>query len=151
MQKQFSILLLLLLCTSCTNSLKPVRYHSVPFEIELKKGPCYGTCPIYTIYLDKNHKVHYNGKRFVDSIGKYEWYVSKENYNEIYTIINCKDFKQSNSFNTQVQDLPKTSFYIYTETDTITIEYKGATPAHLKDKMLKIEHLLTKNAKWNNK
>ena len=137
----------LISCTSVKDNNKLISKDKL--RLELKKGPCFGTCPIFDVRLFENRLVMYNGKRFVEHQGTFEWYMDKSDFNEVNELLNSKDLAKSIDFNTRAQDLPLTSLSIYTQTDTITLKHKGAISKELKERLKKIESLVMTNAKWN--
>ncbi len=38
-------------------------------EIELDRGPCFGTCPVFDIKLSRHAGYQYNGQRYVEPLG----------------------------------------------------------------------------------
>tara|TARA_B100000497_G_C7476128_1_gene292802 strand:- start:162 stop:605 length:444 start_codon:yes stop_codon:yes gene_type:complete len=136
------ILLLFSACKSGQITNQDDKETAIVFE--LKKSGCYGTCPIFDIALYNDRIVKYHGKHFTENIGQFEWYISKENYEEIQAIIG-KTFNQSQSFNMNVQDLPTTKLYIYKE---IKIEFKGSCPKEFKKELNLIEQKILKNSVW---
>ncbi len=41
--------------------------------IQLERTVCYGTCPAYTVKINSDGMVDYNGDMFVEKTGKYSW------------------------------------------------------------------------------
>ena len=117
-------------------------------KIELSKGACFGTCPIYNISLNTQRRVKYHGKRFVDAQGIFEWYISREDYKNLNKILSRKEFSKSVEYNMRAQDLPETRLTIYSSTDTIQINHKGEIPQNLKISIKDLESLLMANANW---
>jgi|TARA_B110000091_G_scaffold52299_1_gene57503 hypothetical protein len=117
-------------------------------KIEFSRGACYGTCPIYTISVNEDRHVKYNGKRFVEAQGIFDWYMDRLDFKELDKLLSRKELSVSVDYNLRAQDLPLTSLTIYTETDTITIKHKGAIPKELKESIKELEFLLTKSANW---
>ncbi len=118
-------------------------------KLELTRGACYGTCPIYTMSLFKDRQVKYNGKRFVEQQGVYEWYMERTDFKKLEHILRRKEFLKSAEYNLGAQDLPITSLTIYTETDTINIKHKGGIPSNLKQGIIELEQLMIKTANWH--
>jgi hypothetical protein len=40
------------------------------FELSLKREACFGTCPVYTVYVNGNGAVNWTGERWVQQVGK---------------------------------------------------------------------------------
>ena len=50
---------------------------------EMKKTPCYGQCPVYTIKISKNGKGLFEGTKNVDNIGTYRFRLSGKEIDEL--------------------------------------------------------------------
>ena len=145
MKKLSCILLITILFVSCKiidNEVIKKEQTTVLFE--LIKGGCYGTCPIYIISIDENRQIKYEGKRFVDAIGTYNWIMNEKDFNTLNTLID-KKFKADYTHNMQVLDLPLTRLNIKNK---YQVKFKGGCPIEFKKELKQIEMLLLKNASW---
>lgn len=145
MKKLSFILLIIILFISCKaidNELIKKEQTTVLFE--LIKGGCYGTCPIYNISVDENRQIKYEGKRFVDAIGTYNWIMNEKDFNTLKTLID-KTFKADYTHNMQVQDLPLTRLNIKNK---YQVKFKGGYPIEFKKELKQVEMLLLKNSSW---
>ena len=145
MKKLSFILLIIILFISCKaidNELIKKEQTTVLFE--LIKGGCYGTCPIYNIIVGENRQIKYEGKRFVDAIGTYNWIMNEKDFNTLKTLID-KTFKAEYTHNMQVQDLPLTRLNIKNK---YQVKFKGGCPIEFKKELKQVEMLLLKNASW---
>ena len=145
MKKLSCILLITILFVSCKiidNEVIKKEQTTVLFE--LIKGGCYGTCPIYKISVDENRQIKYEGKRFVDAIGTYNWIMNEKDFNTLKALID-KKFKADYTHNMQVQDLPLTRLNIKNK---YQVKFKGGCPIEFKKELKQIEMLLLKNASW---
>lgn len=145
MKKLSCILLITILFVSCKiidNEVIKKEQTTVLFE--LIKGGCYGTCPIYSISVDENRQIKYEGKRFVDAIGIYNWIMNEKDFNTLKALID-KKFKADYTHNMQVQDLPLTRLNIKNK---YQVKFKGGCPIEFKIELKQIEMLLLKNASW---
>ena len=145
MKKLSCILLIILLFVSCKiidNEVIKKEQTTVLFE--LIKGGCYGTCPIYSISVDENRQIKYEGKRFVDVIGTYNWIIYEKDFNTLMALID-KKFKADYTHNMQALDLPLTRMNIKNK---YQVKYKGGCPIEFKKELKQIEMLLLKNASW---
>jgi hypothetical protein len=148
MKKLIALLITSILsCTSINES--PTIAKADELRIEYSKGACFGTCPIYTISLNTDRLVKYNGKRFVEPQGLFEWYMPIHDRKILSEIIERDELSQSSEYNMRAQDLPLTNLTIYLKTDTIHIKHKGGIPQNLKSSLKELEDLLMKNANWN--
>jgi hypothetical protein len=64
--------ILILLLSGCAGLAGTPAATSIPSDtqIYLERGPCFGACPVYTITIDNDGKVVYQGKEFVETIGE---------------------------------------------------------------------------------
>lgn len=148
MRKLSCILLITILFVSCKAiDNEVIKKEQTTVLCELIKGGCYGTCPIYSISIDENRQIKYEGKRFVDAIGTYNWIMNKKDFNTLNALID-KNFNSDFKQNIEVQDLPLTELNIK---NTYQIKFKGNCPKEFKTELKQIEMLLLKNANWNKK
>ena len=148
MKKLSYILLITILFVSCKAiDNEVIKKEQTTVLFELIKGGCYGTCPIYSISVDENRQIKYEGKRFVDAIGTYNWIMNEKDFNTLNALID-KNFNSDFKQNIEVQDLPLTELNIK---NTYQIKFKGNCPKEFKTELKQIEMLLLKNANWNKK
>ncbi|MCK4853144.1 MAG: hypothetical protein KAT31_02755 [Bacteroidales bacterium] len=77
--------------------------------IELKRTPCYGSCPVYTLKIDKNGKGLFDGVENVEKIGRFSFSFSHDELVELEDAFLQVDFYQlRNIYDAQVSDLPTT-------------------------------------------
>ncbi len=77
--------------------------------IELKRTPCYGSCPVYTLKIDKNGKGLFDGVENVERIGRFSFSLSQEELVELENAFLQVDFYQlRNIYDGLVSDLPTT-------------------------------------------
>ncbi|MEE9460467.1 MAG: DUF6438 domain-containing protein [Bacteroidales bacterium] len=77
--------------------------------IELKRTPCYGFCPVYTLKIDKNGKGLFDGVENVEKIGSFSFSLSYDELVELDNAFLQVDFYQlRNIYDAQVSDLPTT-------------------------------------------
>lgn len=76
-------------------------------KISLERTPCFGACPIYKVTLNPDGTVVYEGKRFVEKIGKYEARVNADDVQRINDIVNKLEFwKLKGKYTAQITDMP---------------------------------------------
>ena len=145
MKKLSCILLITILFVSCkTIDNEVIKKEQTTVLFELIKGGCYGTCPIYSISVDENRQIKYEGKRFVDAIGTYNWIMNEKDFNTLKALID-KKFKADYTHNMEVLDLPLTRLNIKNK---YQVKFKGGCPIEFKKELKQIEMLLLKNASW---
>ena len=145
MKKLSCILLITILFFSCKIiDNEVIKKDQTIVLFELIKGGCYGTCPIYSISVDENRQIKYEGKRFVDAIGTYNWIMNEKDFNTLKALID-KKFKSDYTHNMEVQDLPLTHLNIKNK---YQVKFKGSYPIEFKKELKQIEMLLLKNENW---
>ena len=145
MKKLSCILLISTLLFSCkTIDNEAIKKEQAIVLFELTKGGCYGTCPIYNISIDENRQIKYEGKRFVDPLGTYNWIMNEKDFNTLKALID-KKFKADYTHNMEVLDLPITRLNIKNKHH---VKFKGGYPIEFKKELEQIEMLLLKNANW---
>tara|TARA_B100001113_G_scaffold184484_1_gene151217 strand:- start:10 stop:459 length:450 start_codon:yes stop_codon:yes gene_type:complete len=145
MKKLNCILLITILFVSCKIiDNEAIKKEQTTVLFELIKGGCYGTCPIYSISVDENRQIKYEGKRFVDAIGTYNWIMNEKDFNTLKALID-KKFKADYTHNMEVQDLPLTRLNIKNKHH---VKFKGSCPIEFKKELKQIEMLLLKNSNW---
>ena len=145
MKKLSCILLITILFVSCkTIDNELIKKEQTTVLFELIKGGCYGTCPIFSISIYENRQIKYEGKRFVDALGTYNWIMNKKDFNTLKALID-KKFNANYTHNMEVVDLPLTRLNIKNK---YQIKFKGVCPIEFKKELKQIEMLLLKNANW---
>ena len=61
-------------------------------NIILKRGPCFGTCPVYTLSVAGSGWVVYHGEDFVDIKGNHEIYISPTRAKELILTFVIQEF-----------------------------------------------------------
>ena len=88
--------------------------------ISLEKTPCFGSCPIYKIFIFQDGTAIYHGIRFVDNLGEYTFETKlasiSQNIINKSLEINFDSIKEDEYFNTNIQDLPSTIITINNHT-----------------------------------
>jgi len=101
--------------------------------IEMKRTPCYGSCPVYTIKIDKKGKGLFEGIENVEKTGRFSFSLSQDELIEFENAFQEIDFYLlRNIYDAQVSDLPTT--YITYNKDgkrKKIMDYYGA-PAELR-------------------
>ena len=98
--------------TSC-NSKKTINSSDTAETISLSKNPCFGSCPVYSIKIQKNGNIQLVAKEHVKNNlkGIYTSTLSKEDLD----FINSIHFKllENNYGNKNVSDLPSTDIEVH--------------------------------------
>ncbi len=98
------ILLVGILLTACATSKVAV---SEDFHIQMDKGACFGSCPVYTLDIDNTGNAVYNGKRFTSKAGIHKYKLSNTQMAEIVTMLDkINFFAFHENFKSDIADLP---------------------------------------------
>lgn len=119
--------------TNNEETLKAIKTKLENRLISIRKTQCFGDCPVYDFYINKNGKAFFNGKKYVAKEGKHEFQLSEKELQELTTKIEKSDF---NSFK-DVYDNPKVmdlaSSYIFCDGKQIKIRLWQNIPDGLID------------------
>lgn len=117
--------------------------------IEMKKDPCFGFCPVYSVRIDGSGAAWFSGDRNVEKTGSWQRQLSREE-----TVGLFKAFEKSGFWNfeeeytAQVSDLPTVWLTFNHQGLTKTVkDYYGA-PAELKALEALIEELAETRQGW---
>jgi hypothetical protein len=119
---------------------------SIPDEdllIEMKRTPCYGFCPVYTLKISNDGKGLFEGVENVEKTGNFSFSLEQEELLELENAFRLVDFYQlKDIYNVDVSDLPTT--YITYNKDgkrKKIMDYYGA-PEELRSLENRIETLV---------
>lgn len=77
--------------------------------IEMKRTPCYGSCPVYTLKIDKNGQGLFEGVENVEKIGRYSFSLRQEELQELEkAFLQINFYQLKNIYEASVSDLPTT-------------------------------------------
>lgn len=103
----FFLSLVLFFC-ACETPTNPYLYEETS-TIMLKKDPCFGFCPVYTIEINGQGKIVYNGIRNVPKEGTWYQVISVEQTNGLFAAFEEAGFWEfEDEYTAQVTDLPTT-------------------------------------------
>lgn len=76
-------------------------------QIVMQKGPCHGTCPVYTLTVYERGLVAYRGERFSEKQGLHVKRLEKTAYNALVKAFDEANlFRYDNVYQAQIPDLP---------------------------------------------
>ena len=142
-------LFLSLIFLACANEpADPYHYDAANF-IELKKDPCFGFCPVYTVKINGKGEVVFNGQKNISKEGT--WYRTlppDETNNMFKTFEDTGFWELKDEYTAQVTDLPTTWISLVLGEKSKTIkDYYGA-PDELKALELMIEKIAETDENW---
>jgi len=114
--RYFSFILALTLLISCKsnkNALEtstPVQEMTKPltdYDLKLKEGACFGTCPVFEMTIDKFGLATYVGKNFSDRVGTYSKQLSEvqmKQIDDVYQV--CNIYSLEDRYISNIPDMP---------------------------------------------
>lgn len=101
--------------------------------ISIRKTQCFGDCPVYDFYINKDGKAFFNGKKYVAKKGKHEFQLSEKELQELTSKIEKSNFSSFKDVydNPKVMDLA--SSYIFCNGKQIQIRLWQNIPDDLTD------------------
>jgi len=101
--------------------------------ISIKKTPCYGSCPAYSIDFYENGIVKYEGTSHVEKKGKYTAIISESSINNLINeFIEINFFSFKDEYSSEALDLPTTYVYFKYNGKEKTIKDYANAPEALK-------------------
>lgn len=93
--------------TTTFNDIKTIYENKL---ISIKKTPCFGDCPVYQIFIDKEGNVVFNGIEYVLKKGKHEFKLTEKQLKKVSEMLAKKDFSEFKKAydNPRITDLPST-------------------------------------------
>lgn len=134
---------LLIALSSCAVFNKSINFEKANKVIEMSMGPCFGSCPIYTITIYDNGWASYRGKLYTDKLGLHIKKIGKARLEEIKRELRLANLWQySNIYKSQLPDLQSVTINYYEKDRTKSITGKEGRPSSV----MKIEDFLAKMA-----
>ncbi len=109
----------------------------------MKKTPCYGYCPVYTIQIDSNGNGRFQGVENTELIGLYAFRITTKEIKQLKSLFEQAGFfSLKNRYHEYVTDLP-TVYLTYRREgmEKKIMDYYGA-PQELKDLEKQVESLV---------
>ena len=137
---RYIFIFLVFLYSSCNLSSSSTNGIQKKLIISLNKTACFGTCPVYKIKIYNNQSAIFEGVKFVEKEGSYNFKISKKEINTILNKAKKINFqKMEDEYTELITDLPTT--YIMINNKQIK-DYYGA-PKELKELAADLDHLTT--------
>jgi len=123
-------LLILVACrsskkTKTTDTTENTSNEPATLLIEMKKGVCFGRCPVYELSLYSDGRVTYNGIRFSDKMGMHENQIDATRlsaFRQMLSETNPADYPEQ--FGNEIPDLPSTSLIFHKGAEQKKITWK---------------------------
>ena len=140
------ILLVGILLTACATSKVAV---SDDFHVQLDKGACFGSCPVYTLDIDNAGNAVYDGKRFTSRSGIHKYKLSNDQMNEIASMLEkINFFAYQDNFSSDIADLPTVKISHTNRGLSKSISGKDNRPKPLLELQKLLENIVNDDAGW---
>ena len=116
----------LLVVFSILSACRPAPSNSIPsdFLVTLERGPCFGTCPVYSLTVSADGRAIFDGIQFVDVQGEQTTTIPTEQVQELVEAILSADFfALQDSYAVSATDLPSI-------TTTVTMQGRTKSVFH---------------------
>ena len=116
------------------DSVDPVTPGRPTFFASINRGACYGTCPIYEMFIYKNGTAILKGIRFIDQIGTYETILTDEEVQEFTdTALEIGFMDLEDEYDSlQISDLPTITTMINIDGVQKTVLRRSGYPQKIK-------------------
>jgi hypothetical protein len=105
------------------------------FNLELERTRCFGTCPVYSVQVDRTGKVSFEGRAFVNLKGHHEWQLSPSAFHTILRNIDDREIldltqaKLDGACTEETSDAPTITLKITRKEKQLTLTDKGDCPS----------------------
>ena len=119
-------------------------------EMTLKKGVCFGKCPVYKLEILKGGVVKLDAKNNMNGmLGKYQKKLTKKAYNELLQAFSESNFGQyPTSYKSNIPDLPMVVIGYMTEDTVQLVRGKEERPSSLMQLQYRLEKI-AKSKGWD--
>lgn len=101
-------------------------YRAEITSITLRRGPCFGSCPVYEIALAADGTATWNGERFVERLGRYQGQVDLNDYGRLARFMQRAGFLDwAPEYLANVTDLPDYFLSVVAGGQTKTVRQNG--------------------------
>lgn len=106
----FFTIIISLLAFSCKSTKQVTNLDKDEIRFSLKKGACFGKCPIYYLTINQDGYANFEGEANTDKLGVYGKQISEIQFNALEkAFIDSKFETFSEKFASQIEDLPTTT------------------------------------------
>ncbi|MGY6562394.1 MAG: DUF6438 domain-containing protein [Luteibaculaceae bacterium] len=101
--------------------------------LSFAQNPCFGQCPAFTLEIYESGFVKYNGRFFVEPLGKHISFVNSEIINQIIAFAKALELENLNEFyGIESTDLPSTVLIFNLSAEPNRVEYNADEPESVK-------------------
>jgi len=115
----------------------------------LKKTPCFGTCPTYTMRIYNNRYTEFIGTKHTEKIGTFGKFLTENDYKQLVQSFEDKKFISYDDFyESNIADLPSVSISYFTSDSKKTIKGKRERPEAIHKLQFKLETIAESTTGW---
>lgn len=138
--RRFLLSLGALLLTACAPVDAPAEQTMSNVEIRMVRGVCFGFCPDYTVTINGEGQVRYEGRRFVNAVGERTASIPSEDVARLLQRFDDIGFDQlRDSYRAQVTDLPTYTVTLTRNGRTKTVVDYGGTGAGMPETVRQLQ------------
>ena len=123
LRSSVTLAFLILAPATCQGPSPPIP---TDFRITLDRGPCFGTCPVYSLTVFADGTAVYHGKHFVDVEGQQTASLTAQQTKELVdAVISADFFALADNYTVPVTDLPSITTTVIMEGRTKSVYHYG--------------------------
>ncbi|MEO0875077.1 MAG: DUF6438 domain-containing protein, partial [Bacteroidota bacterium] len=112
----------ILLAATC-RPLSTKDLDSLEPRIEMFKGPCFGSCPVYKLKIYEGGVAAYEGQRFTNRIGLHTKLLDQNTYRDLINAFEESNFwSYQNIYKAQIPDLPTVTLTYHKDGETKSVK-----------------------------
>ncbi len=124
-----TIAVIALLFVACGSNKVPKDLSTLEKKIELKKSPCFGSCPVFNLTLYDKGVLEYHGIQNVEKLGYYTRIIPVKAYNKLIETFEAADLDQfDDDYPNQIVDFPTFKITFHSEDGEKTISGNEMLP-----------------------
>lgn len=109
-------------------------------RIKMFKGPCFGSCPVYTLTIYEGGIVSYEGQRFTNRVGLHTKLIEATVYRDLIKAFEAADmWSFQNAYKAQIPDMATVTVTYFKDGESKAVKGKDGRPA----KIVELEKMLT--------
>ena len=145
----FILLIAVFTINSCSTIKMATDTENASPVIVYSKGPCFGTCPIYTLTIFNTGLVRFNGIRFTEKDGRHEKQLDAEEYATLIKKFKSnKFFGFTDDYGMELVDLATITISFNDKGKTKTVRGKSKFPEKLKEIMSMLDVFEKEEEGW---
>jgi len=116
---------------------------------KIKKGACFGTCPVYIMNIYEDRYAEFIGKQHVSKVGVFAQILSKEEYKNLESKFKASQFNSfEDYYESNIADLPTVELSYATDKGIKTIVGKRERPEELHKLQYLLEAIAESDEAW---